>query len=117
MTETSCANELYSLELLDFQKAVIKGSAVIKCVLQFVRFLHAHYVPLNIWSYKSVFFSKRSQCTVPQNLNLFPFSSVRVIRFTTNRKYAFFIYSFTRLDCHLPIITLIQWIEIDHLLL
>jgi len=52
-------------------------------------------------------------CTVPQNFNLLPFlyvSFVRVIRFMTNRKYAFILIA--RSDCHLTSITLICRIKI-----
>ena len=53
------------------------------------------------------------QYTAPRNFYLLPFlffSFVNLIRFITNLKYA------TRPGCHMTIITLIYWINIDNLL-
>jgi len=58
------------------------------------------------------------QCIVPQNFELLPFlyfSFVRVLKFITHRKYAFFCIYYVRLslDNH----NLIHWIQFDHVLL
>jgi len=56
-------------------------------------------------------------CLVPQNFNPLPFlyfSFVREIRFITKTKYVSFV--FTMPNCHLTIITPMQWIKVDHVL-
>ena len=56
-------------------------------------------------------------CIVQQNFNLIPFLKfffVRVIRFITNRKYAFFFIYLVKLWP--DNINLIFWIKIDHIL-
>jgi len=56
-------------------------------------------------------------CLVSQNFNPLPFlyfSFVCEIRFITKTKYVSFV--FTMPDCHLTIITPMQWIKVDHVL-
>jgi len=65
--------------------------------------------------------NKEIECLVPPNLNLFPFLSfsfVFVLRFVTNRLYAFFcIFKVRSLPDNIFLIILIHWIKTEHVLL
>jgi len=79
--------------------------------------LNNHLLVKTYWLILALQILNNEKCIAPLNVNLplSQFSFVHVIRFKTNRKYAFFCIYHVRLSP--DNIALIHWIKIDHVLL